>query len=127
MDMKSFCSWLGSVLNIHFCFPLLHDALISGGNNLRGNIPSELGLLTNVERIYLCKYGRSVDLCLEEHGLNLQPSTSNFAYFPLLHDELILGGNQLSGSVPSELFALPNIRSGPGQSDKGIIVRKCIC
>jgi len=89
-------------------FPLLHDALILVDNQLSGSIPSELGLLTNVEWIYLCKYGRRVDLCWEEHGAN-PSSTSNFAFFPLLHDALILDDNQLSGAVPSELFALPNL------------------
>jgi len=77
-------------------------------NDLSGTIPSELGLLTNVERIYLGKYGRRVDLCLEEHGWN-PSSTSNFAFFPLLHDELILVDNQLSGSIPSELGLLTNV------------------
>jgi len=77
-------------------------------NDLSGAIPSELGLLTNVEEIVLCKYGRRVDLCLGEHGWN-PSSTSNFVFFPLLHDALILGDNQLSGSVPSELFAIPSL------------------
>jgi len=89
-------------------FSLLHDALILVYNQLSGPIPSELGLLTNVETIVLCKYGRRVDLCLEEHGLNLS-STYNFAFFSLLHDALILVENNLSGAVPSELFALPNV------------------
>ena len=96
-----------STINFVF-FPLLHDALILAFNNLSGHIPSELGLLTNVRSIYLCKYGRRVDLCLEEHGWN-PSSTSNFAFFSLLHDALILDENQLSGSIPSELFALPNV------------------
>jgi len=38
----------------------------------------------------------------------------------LLHDALILGDNNLSGPVPSELFALPNLRW------KGIDVGKWI-
>jgi len=107
-------------------FPLLHDALILDDNQLSGSIPSELGFLTNVERIILCKYGRRVDLCVEEHGLNLQSSTSNFAFFPLLHNELILVFNQLSGSIPSELFALPNLVSGTNWWEKGIRVGKWI-
>jgi len=77
-------------------------------NDLSGTIPSELGLLTNVEVIHLCKYGRRVDLCLEEHGWN-PSSTSIFAFFSLLLDALILADNNLSGAVPSELFALPNL------------------
>jgi len=89
-------------------FPLLHDALILGGNNLSGSIPSELGLLTNVKVISMCKYGRRVDLCLEGHGWN-PSSTFTFAFFPLLHDALILGGNNLSGSIPSELGLLTNL------------------
>jgi len=105
--------------------PLLHDALILAGNNLSGSVPSELGLMTNVEEIALGKYGRRVDLCWEEHDLN-PSSTSTFVFFPLLHDALILGNNNLSGSVPSELFALPNLSSGPGYSDKGIKVSKWI-
>ena len=32
-----------------------------------------------------------------------------FVFFPLLHDALILDNNNLSGSVPSELFAIPNV------------------
>ena len=97
---------LSSTSNFAF-FPLLHDELILDANNLNGKIPSELGLLTNVDRIGLCKYGHRVDFCLEGHGWNLLSSTSNF--FSLLHDELILDDNNLSGSVPSELFALPNV------------------
>jgi len=49
-------------------FPLPHDALILAYNQLSGTVPSELGLLKNVWLIDLCKYGRRVDLCLEEHG-----------------------------------------------------------
>jgi len=106
-------------------FPLLHDALILDNNQLTGSIPSELGLLTNLELIYLCKYGRRVDLCWEEHGWN-PSSTSNFAFFPLLHDALILAYNNLSGAVPSELFALPNLWSSTIRWQKGIIVGKWI-
>jgi len=143
-----------STFNFAF-FPLLHDVLILGDNKLSGSIPSELGLLTNVEVIYLsdndlsgsipsklglltnvkgiylsdddlsgsipselglltnlfeidlCTYGCRVDLCLEENGLN-PSSTSNFVFFLLLHDGLILDGNQLSGSIPSELGLLTN-------------------
>jgi len=115
-----------SISNFAF-FPLLHDALILADNQLSGSIPSELGRLKNVERIHLCKYGRRVDLCLEEHGWN-PSSTSNFAFFPLLHDALILGNNQLSGSIPSELFALPNLRTVSESFDlgKGIRVGKWI-
>jgi len=96
-----------STFNFAF-FPLLHDALISDRNQLSGSIPSELGLLTNVEEIWLCKYGRRLDLCLEEHGWN-PSSTSNFVFFPLLHDALILAYNNLSGSIPSELRLLTNL------------------
>jgi len=105
-------------------FPLLHDALILDENQLSGSIPSELGLMTNVERIYLGKYGCRVALCLKDHDLN-PSSTSNFAFFPLLHDALILGENQLSGPVPSDLFALPNLSSGKGWL-RGISVGKWI-
>jgi len=100
--------WNPSSTSNFVFFSLLHDALILGDNQLTGSIPSELGLLTNLRWIELCKYGRRVDLCLEEHGL-YPSSTFNFiAFFPL-HDALILGNNNLSGSVPSELFALPNV------------------
>jgi len=98
---------LSSTSNFVF-FLFLYDALILGDNNLSGSIPSELGLLKNVRGINLGEYGRRVDLCLEEHGWN-PFSTSIFVFFPLLHDALILGGNELSGYVPSELFALPNL------------------
>ena len=84
------------------------------GNDLSGTIPTEFGLLTNLDRLYLSKYGRRIDLCLEEHGWN-PSSTSTFSFFPLLHDALILVDNQLSGSVPSELFALPNFFIGVGK------------
>jgi len=60
-----------------------------------------------------------------EHGVN-PSSTSNFVFFPLLHDALILDDNQLSGSVPSELFALPNLRSGTESWEIGIRVSKWI-
>jgi len=106
-------------------FPLLPNELILGDNNLNGTIPSELGLLTNLEKIFLCKYGRRVDSCLVEHGLN-PSSIPNFAFFPLLNDELILGSNNLSGSIPSELFALPNLSSHFEWWLKGIVVRKWI-
>jgi len=89
-------------------FPLLYDALILAGNKLSGSIPSEFGLWRNVNFIYLRKYGCRVDLCLEEHGLNLS-STSNFAFFYLLHDALILDVNELTGSIPSELGLLTKL------------------
>jgi len=95
---------LSSTSNCTF-FALLHVELLLGGNQLSGSIPSELALLTNLRTIKLCKYGRTLDLCLEEHGWN-PSSTFACAFFPLLHDELILGGNDLSGSVPSELFSI---------------------
>jgi len=106
-----------STTNFGF-FPLLHDALILATNQLSGSIPSELGLLTNVVVIDMCKYGRRVDLCWEEYGWN-PSSTYNFVFFPLLHHALILARNQLSGAVPSELFAFPNLLLG-------IFVRKWI-
>jgi len=96
---------------------------IIDSNDLSGKIPSELGLLTNLEIIALRKYGRTVDLCWEEHGWN-PSSTSNFAFFPFLHNALILDRNQLSGPVPSELLALPNLESGITWG--GIEVRKWI-
>jgi len=111
--------WNPSSTSNFVFFPLLHDALILAINQLSGSIPSELGLLTNVEVMYLGKYGRRVDFCWEEHGWN-PSSTSNFVFFSLLHDALILEQNNLSGSVPSELFALPNL------ARDGIIVRKWI-
>ena len=92
-----------------FAFFPLHDALLLEGNYLSGAVPSELGLLTNIEWMWLCKYGRGVYLCLEEHGLN-PSSTSDFAFFLLLHAALILDDNQLSGSIPSELGLLTNLR-----------------
>jgi len=56
-------TWFESVLNKFAFFSLLHDALILGDNNLSGSIPSELGLLTDLEVISLCKYGfRLVEL-----------------------------------------------------------------
>ena len=101
--------------------------IIDSNYLLSGAIPSELGLLTNVEWIILCTYGRRVDLCLEEHGWN-PSSTYNFGFFPLLHHALILADNQLSGSIPSELFALPNLRTVSESFDlgKGIRVGKWI-
>jgi len=66
-------------------------------------------MLANVEVLDLCKYGRRVDLCLEEHGWD-PSSTSNFAFFPFLHAALLLAGNQLSGSIPSELGLLTNVQ-----------------
>jgi len=107
--------WNPSSTSNFVFFPLLHDALILGGNQLSGSIPSELGLLTNVEWIYLGKYGRRVDLCLEEHGWN-PSSTSNFVFFSLLHDALmylssfVLGFNNLDGTLPSELGNLSNLK-----------------
>ena len=79
-------------------------------NDLSGKIPSELGLLTNIWSIDLRKYGRRVDLCLEEHGWN-PSSTYTFTFFSLLHHALILDGNQLSGSIPSELGFMTRLRS----------------
>ena len=38
-------------------------------NDLSGTIPTELGLLTNLDSIILCKCGRKVDLCLDESVL----------------------------------------------------------
>jgi len=81
---------------------------IIGGNGISGTVSTELGLLTNLEQIWLGKCGCRVDLCLEEHGWNLS-STSTFAFFPFLHNALILGDNQLSGSIPSELGNLINV------------------
>jgi len=79
-------------------------------NDLSGTIPTELGLLTNLEVLGLCKYSRRVDLFLEEHGLN-PFSTSIFAFFSLLDDALILAENNLNGTIPSELGLLTNLES----------------
>jgi len=76
---------------------------------LSGEIPSELGLLTNLREIFLRKYDSRLDLCLEEHGWN-PSSTSNFAFLNLVHDALTSDENQLSGSIPPELGLLPNLR-----------------
>jgi len=61
---------LSSTSNFAF-IPLLHDALILDGNELTGSIPSELGSLANIQRIWLGKYENIVDLFLEKYGLNL--------------------------------------------------------
>jgi len=112
--------WNPSSTSNFVFFSPLHDSLILVGTQLSGSIPSELGRLTNVEKMYLGKYGRRVDLCLEDHGWN-PSSTSNFAFFSLLHVALILVGNQLSGSIPSELGRLINVEwIDLGKYDRGV-------
>jgi len=50
-----------------------------------------------------------VEFCLDEHDLN-PSSTSNFVCFALLRDDLISDDNQLTGSIPSELGLMKNLR-----------------
>jgi len=59
-------------------------------------------------------------------GLTIFESILNILlYFALLlHDALILGANNFTGRVPSELFAIQNISSGTEFWEKGIRVSK---
>jgi len=86
------CEWYGldcnnddDVIEIHLYY-----------NTLRGSIPSELGLLTNLEDLYLY-YNSLTGSIPSELGLltNLQ--------------SLYLDGNSLTGSIPSELGLLNNL------------------
>jgi len=97
-----------STFNFAF-FYLLHDAFILDVNELTGSIPSELGFLTNVKWMQLCKYGCRVDMfggTWFESVLNIQFCV----FFPFFHDALILDNNQLSGSIPSELGSLTKVQ-----------------
>jgi len=68
-----------------------------------------LGVCCAVGRGIESIHGRRVDFSFEEHVLN--PSlTSNFAFFPLLHVALILAGNNLNGTISSELGLLTNVK-----------------
>ena len=66
------------------------------GNSLTGTIPSELGDLSSIERLYL--------------GANLLTGTIPSALGNLSSVErLVLGNNSLTGTIPSELGGLSNL------------------
>ena len=68
-----------------------------GGNELSGEIPPELGSLSNLEELYLKGNGLSGEIPPELGSL------SNVWY-------LSLGVNELSGEIPAELGSLSNLK-----------------
>ena len=77
---------------------LVLDGTLFERHGLRGEVPGELGSLTDLERLSLNWNELSGEIPSELGNLaNLQ--------------ELQLNGNQLSGEVPSWLFSLTNLKS----------------
>ena len=85
-------TWYGVSVNLVGCV----DSLSLVANELRGNIPSEIGNLTNLVYLYL----RGNQL-----SGSIPPEIGNLINLNLLS----LRGNQLSGSIPSEIGNLTNL------------------
>lgn len=81
LDGVNDCKWIGS----------------KGGNNLIGNITSNIGLISNLEKLYLDNNQLSGEIPVEISNLN---NLKN----------LYLYNNQLSGSIPSEIGNLNNLK-----------------
>ena len=64
----------------------------SGNNNLTGEIPSELGLISTLEGLHLCEN-------------NLQGTVPDEIVAIVTLIELDLCHNQLTGSIPSSVFS----------------------
>ena len=73
-------------------------ALSLGRNNLSGNLPEELGNLSNLEELYL--WGNQLSGSIPKELSNL-----------INLEQLHLDNNQLSGSIPTELGNLSNLES----------------
>ena len=96
-------------------------SLVLERNNLSGNLPSELGNLTNLQRLVL--YRNALSGKIPSELGNLTNLTRLYLYENELSGEiptelgnltnlqrLYLGGNPLSGEIPSELGNLTNLQ-----------------
>ncbi|UCH96065.1 MAG: hypothetical protein JSV88_04225 [Candidatus Aminicenantes bacterium] len=114
-------NWYGvSVLNDHVTGISLGEW--SGGNNLIGTIPSEIGNLSHLTGLYLSANQLSGSIPPELGNLsslsniyltdnqltgNIPPELGNLSNLVYLN----MGHNQLSGTIPPELGNLTNLRS----------------
>ena len=71
----------------------------AGENFLSGQIPSEMGLLTQLTGLYLCKHCRTIQ-CWHVCLLSQTQMISNCLFFRLF---LFAASNRLTGQIPSEL------------------------
>ena len=96
-------NWLSDKPLYTWCFVETDDegrvvSLILHGNNLDGEIPSELGNLENLV---------ALDLGLNKLSGEIPPELGNLTNL----EGLWLSGNQLSGEIPPELGNLSNLRT----------------
>lgn len=122
-------TWYGVTLNVDRCVTCLDldgysdcsDVVFAGGNNLVGNIPIELGNLSQLTELHLNYNQLSGNIPLELANLsklieltifgnqlsgNIPSVLGNLSQL----QKLQLGNNHLSGSIPSELGNLSQLK-----------------
>ena len=97
------CDWYG-ITCASEAWPRSITKIHLSGNNLTGELPGELSLLTQLRELVIDNSG---------HGVRFKKLTSNIpavlgelAYLEVL----ILSENELVGTIPAELGSLPNLR-----------------
>ena len=79
-------------------------------NQLTGSIPSEIGLLTSLKVIYLGKWLNQLLCCCLLWFFILVFSPCHFNVYHVLLSNT-LGGNDLTGSIPSEIEFLTSLET----------------